>query len=81
MKRDDMVLQLSAKLQKNIHRMKSQTHTPKILCDNLALIVLNEIERTGMLPPAYTCVNENNKKSTPYGSCKLYEWEPDEYEV
>ena len=53
MKRSEAVLRISAKLQKQLHLMKSQImlDNPKMLCDNLALRVMTEIEEIGMLPP------------------------------
>lgn len=53
MKRSEAVLRISTKLQKQLHLMKSQImlDNPKMLCDNLALRVMSEIEELGMLPP------------------------------
>lgn len=57
MKRSEAVLRISTKLQKQLHLMKSQImlDNPKMLCDNLALRVMSEIEELGMLPPETLC--------------------------
>lgn len=53
MKRSEAIYKISQKLQKSIHMMKSQKQldNPKMLCDNLALRVLLEIESFGMKAP------------------------------
>jgi hypothetical protein len=53
MKKSEAILTISAKLQKQIHMMKSMTDNPKMLCDNLAMRVMTEIEEIKMLPPLY----------------------------
>lgn len=50
MKRSEMVLRISNKLQKQEHMLRSDMDL-KQLCDNLALRVMTEIESSGMLPP------------------------------
>ena len=54
MKRSDMVLLISAKLQKQMHLINSekQRKYPKMLCDNLASRVMTAIEEAGMKPPS-----------------------------
>lgn len=54
MKRSEMILKISEKLQKQMHLINSgiQRNNPKMLCDNLALRVMNEIEK-GMMPRNY----------------------------
>ena len=54
MKRSEAILKISEKLQKQIHLINSdiQRNNPKMLCDNLALRIMSEIENIGMLPPA-----------------------------
>jgi len=75
MKRSEAILRISEKLQKQIHLINSQTQrdNPKMLCDNLALIVMTEIENIKMLPPM---IGAYDKITT-----QLYgrnEWEPED---
>lgn len=53
MTREEAVLKISEKLQKQMHLINSekQRNNPKMLCDNLALRVMTAIEEMGMLPP------------------------------
>lgn len=53
MKRSEMVLIISEKLQKQMHLINSekQRNCPKMLCDNLATRVLTAVEEAGMQPP------------------------------
>lgn len=71
MKKSEAVLLISKKLQKSLHLMKSKKmiDNPKMLCDNLALRVLTELEEIGMKPPY--C-----------GKAKIesYEWEKEDDE-
>lgn len=55
MTKADLILKLSAKLQKQMHLINSekQRKNPKMLCDNLASRILNEILNLGMLPPLH----------------------------
>ena len=46
--------------------------------ENIAKNILEICEKTGMLPPPFTCVNEDDKTTTEFGSCKVYEWEPED---
>ena len=64
MKRSDMVLIISEKIQKQMHLINSQLQRehPKMLCDNLALRVMNSIEEAGMTPPRYVAVIASGKK-------------------
>lgn len=32
----------------------------------------------GMTPPYYTCTHPKFPQPTPFGSCRLYEWEPED---
>ena len=61
MKRSEAVLKISDKLQKQMHMINSEKtrNNPKMLCDNLALRIMTEIEQMGMLPPnQYASTNE-----------------------
>lgn len=86
MKREDAVLAISAKLQKQIHMMKSMTDNPKMLCDNLAMRVMTEIELLGMLPPSYKKeLTEIELENSDYNDPNIYmgwetvnEWEDDD---
>ena len=53
MKRSEAILRISEKLQKQMHIITSRKmiDNPKMLCDNLAMRVMTEIEEIGMLPP------------------------------
>jgi len=52
MTRDELVYLISEKLQKQMHMINSekQRANPKMLCDNLALRVMTEIDKAGMVP-------------------------------
>lgn len=87
MKKSEMVLILSNKLQKQIHFINSMVKHPKCLCDNLAIMVLNEIERNGMKPPVVkkTITQEEaesmySTNDDEYYTLKTYvnEWEEEE---
>ena len=53
MTREEMILKISEKLQKQMHMINSekQRNSPKMLCDNLASRVFSVIEDNGMKPP------------------------------
>lgn len=54
MKRSDAIYKLSEKLQKQnalVDGYKKGSINLKCLCDNLSIIIMNEIETIGMLPP------------------------------
>lgn len=53
MKKSEAIQQISKKLQKSFHLMKSKKmiDNPKMLCDNLAMRILSELESMGMKPP------------------------------
>jgi len=75
MKRSEAVQRISKKLQKQMHMINSeiQRNSPKMLCDNLALRVLTEIEEMGMLPPkSKTKVNHYTGSKIEY-----YQWDKD----
>ena len=84
MKRSDAILQISERLQKNLHRLVSAGGDPKMHCDNIACIVLGEVERMGMTPPSYThkistydgCSTNDIEYYT--GKITLHNWEEEE---
>ncbi len=77
MTREDMIRRLSAKLRKNMQWL-SPIHEPKMVCDNLAILLLNEVERNGMLPPLKSLELMGANTDTMVGIAYVYEqheWE------
>ena len=80
MKRSEMILLISEKLQKQMHLINSevQRNYPKMLCDNLAMRVLSAVEQGGMLPP-YLAKYDDPKVFESFNGY-VNEWEPEDEE-
>lgn len=84
MKRSEMELEISKKLQKQEHMIAGYINGSisfKCLCDNLAGRVLTEIEESGMLPPTNIESQSiiNGRRFRQLDLCFVdFKWEPED---
>ena len=78
MKRSDMIHSIASELLLSWLDLKGLEALPDFKeAQQIADLLLQRIEKEGMFPPEYTCINVIDPKPSRYGQCRMIAWEPE----